>query len=108
MANFNKLIDLDLLEEYGKKTTVPLVGAVANLSQSLQGMEEELEGQSIQTISREDFEALSQEEKNNGTVYFISDEQNHSSSSSITLSTTDLTAGTSALSPGSIYLVYET
>ena len=45
MANFNELIDLDLLEEYGKKTTVPLVGAVANLSQSLQVMEEELEGQ---------------------------------------------------------------
>jgi len=43
MASLDKLIDLDLLEVFGRATIVPLVGTVSDLSLSLQALSDEVE-----------------------------------------------------------------
>ena len=43
MASLDKLIDLDLLEIFGRETVVPLVGTLSALSLSLQALSDEVE-----------------------------------------------------------------
>ena len=43
MASLDKLINLDLLEVFGRATIVPLVGTVSDLSLSLQALSDEVE-----------------------------------------------------------------
>lgn len=43
MASLDRLIDLDLLEIFGRATIVPLVGTVSDLSLSVQALNDEIE-----------------------------------------------------------------
>ena len=43
MASLDKLINLDLLEIFGRATIVPLVGTISDLSLSLQALADEVE-----------------------------------------------------------------